>query len=294
MISSLLSLKNQVTKVLKRTGHFELLLKTVDWSILSQLAALLQSFKLLTEVASGNSVGLSVIPLIRAKVTAACSPCDTDYEQISLLKRKLLARLDVRFPLNDFVVIATLLDPASKNKKYLNMSNEEKRDLLVTAIRQAECGSVVTATQSQRPGTVTTVPNVAAAADADNIHSSTSSTDDSIEWESMPKPKRLRVLDELEDDDSDGDVLAMVTQYLSVNEKPSDEERADPLLYWKNSKFVALASLARTYLTASASSVLCESMFSITGMLLNGRRSSLAPHTFNRLIFVHDNHDNHY
>jgi hypothetical protein len=33
----------------------------------------------------------------------------------------------------------------------------------------------------------------------------------------------------------------------------------------------------------------CESMFSITGFMLNGRRSSLTPHNFNRLIFIHDN-----
>ena len=96
-------------------------------------------------------------------------------------------------------------------------------------------------------------------------------------------------MDEFEDEDSDGDVFAIVTQYLSSNEKPTDEERADPLLYWRNSKFLVLASLARTYLTASASSVPCEAMFSITGMMSNGRRSSLVPHTFNRLIFLHDN-----
>jgi len=80
---------------------------------------------------------------------------------------------------------------------------------------------------------VPTVTATAADADTDNIHTSASSTVDGVEWESVPKPKRLRILDEFEDDDSNGDVLAMVTQYLSVNEKPSDEERADPLLYWK-------------------------------------------------------------
>jgi hypothetical protein len=100
---------------------------------------------------------------------------------------------------------------------------------------------------------------------------------------------RLRVMDDYEDDNSDEDVVSAVMQYMSSNEKPSDEERADPLLYWKNSKHVVLANLARTYLTANASSVPCEAMFSITGMMLNGRRSSLAPQNFNRLIFLHDN-----
>jgi len=42
-------------------------------------------------------------------------------------------------------------------------------------------------------------------------------------------------------------------------------------------------------LTTSASSVACESTFSISGTILNGRRSSLSPLTFNRLIFIHDN-----
>ena len=59
------------------------------------------------------------------------------------------------------------------------------------------------------------------------------------------KSKRLRVLDEFEDEDSVADVMATVTQYLSVNEEPSDELRADPLLYWRNSRFVGLASLAK-------------------------------------------------
>jgi len=56
------------------------------------------------------------------------------------------------------------------------------------------------------------VTATAAAADADNIHSSASSNIDGIEWKSVPKPKRLRVLDKFEDDDFDGNVLAMVTQ----------------------------------------------------------------------------------
>jgi len=42
-----------------------------------------------------------------------------------------------------------------------------------------------------------------------------------------------------------GGVFSTVTQYLSSNEKPTDEERADPVLYWRNIECV-LASLART------------------------------------------------
>ena len=50
--------------------------------------------------------------------------------------------------------------------------------------------------------------------------------------------------------------LAVVFEYLSPNEKPTDDERADPLLYWKNSKLSSHASLARTYLTAMREHIL--------------------------------------
>jgi len=65
----------QVQEALKRTGNFDLLLKTVDWNTLNQLAIFLASFR-----SRGNSVGLSVVPLIRAKVAAACDTSDSDCE----------------------------------------------------------------------------------------------------------------------------------------------------------------------------------------------------------------------
>jgi len=97
----------------------------------------------LTEICSGNSVGLSVVPLIRAKVAAACVTSDSDCADLALLKSKILARLDARFPLNSFIMIATLLDPASKNMTYLNMSLEDKRDLLIAAVEKAKTGGIV-------------------------------------------------------------------------------------------------------------------------------------------------------
>jgi len=63
MIDSLLSLRNQVIEALKSTGHYDLLLKTLEWNTSPELAAFLESFKVLTEIASGNSVGLPVISL---------------------------------------------------------------------------------------------------------------------------------------------------------------------------------------------------------------------------------------
>ena len=160
-------------------------------------------------------------------------------------------------------------------------SSQGRRDLLVDAIEKAKLGRVV--------DVAVPVPDAAAAANVTVSTSAASPTDTDSSSAPQHEHKRLRIMDEFPDESSEGDVFATVAQYLSPSEKPSEDERADPLLYWKNSRYKVLASLARTYLTASASSVPCEAMFSITGIMLNGRRSSLAPHTFNRLIFIHDN-----
>ena len=102
MISSLLTLKDEVNEALKRTGNFDLVVKSVDWNILHELCKVLVSFESLTDVASSTFIGLSVIPLIRAKVTAACGPCDADCGDISQLKRNILACVNKQFPMNDF------------------------------------------------------------------------------------------------------------------------------------------------------------------------------------------------
>jgi hypothetical protein len=60
--------------------------------------------------------------------------------------------------------------------------------------------------------------------------------------------KRLRIMDEFEDEESDSNIVAIGTKYLSSSERPTDAERADPLLYWKNSNCVELASVARIYI----------------------------------------------
>jgi len=113
MMSSLLSLREEVNKALKRTGHYELCIRATEWNIISQLCTMLETFESLTDVASGNFVGLSVVPLIRAKVKAACEVSTSDCYEIQQFKLKILANVDKRFPMTDAVKLATLLDPAS-------------------------------------------------------------------------------------------------------------------------------------------------------------------------------------
>jgi len=74
------------------------------------------------------------------------------------------------------------------------------------------------------------------------------------------------------------------------NETDSETHQDDdPLSFWRSnsSKFPLLQELARDTLSQSACSVPVENMFSTMGLLLNGKRSALAP--ANWLSFIHDN-----
>lgn len=61
--------------------------------------------------------------------------------------------------------------------------------------------------------------------------------------------------------------------------------------FWRthSSTFPALSAIARCYLCISPGSVPVECLFSSTGLLLNGKRSSLAPSRCNMITFIHDN-----
>ena len=79
-----------------------------------------------------------------------------------------------------------------------------------------------------------------------------------------------------------------IKAYIRCEPEGEDD---DPLSFWRSnsSTFSLLQELARDTLSQSASSVRVENMFSTMGLLLNGKRSALAPHRANWLSFIHDN-----
>jgi hypothetical protein len=74
-----------------------------------------------------------------------------------------------------------------------------------------------------------------------------------------------------------------------INCKTTDD---NPLEFWRrnDSNFKNLSLLAKTYLCASAASVPVEQMFSSTGLMLNSKRSSMAPYRANIVSVIHDNY----
>ncbi|KYN50374.1 hypothetical protein ALC57_00011, partial [Trachymyrmex cornetzi] len=52
-----------------------------------------------------------------------------------------------------------------------------------------------------------------------------------------------------------------------------------------------LYKLAKKVLCTPATSTPSERVFSIAGLLINNKRSSVCPSTVNKVIFIHDNYE---
>ena len=64
-----------------------------------------------------------------------------------------------------------------------------------------------------------------------------------------------------------------------------------PLMWWKQnqSRFPALARMARRYLSVPATSTPSERAFSIAGGIVNKKRACLLPENVSMLIFLYEN-----
>lgn len=264
MIESLLDLKESVQESLKRTGNLEMLLGADEWELLGELHKFLKAFKELTDLVSSGNVGLSLIPLIVDELKDAVKPGSDDSPSLAQLKRQIAKNISVRFPVTELVQLCSLLDPSTKDA--IDLSQEEKHRILQNLQDTA----------------------------AELEKSRTTHSEDSVEAtepELQPSSKKRKLLQKIKRESSDdSSANEEITRYLAS--APTAEQVDNPLAFWKaNEKhFPLLSKLARKYLCVSASSVPVESMFSITGLILNGKRSQLAPCKLNYLTFVHDNY----
>ena len=90
--------------------------------------------------------------------------------------------------------------------------------------------------------------------------------------------------------DTSTDIATEVTNYMSMKWASSDTES---LAFWQqhSERFPMLSKLTELlYLSMSSASVPVEAMFSTTDLILNGKRSLLAPDKLNRISFIHDNY----
>lgn len=96
--------------------------------------------------------------------------------------------------------------------------------------------------------------------------------------------------DREEIDNTSSRVAVEIAHYLT---SPVPSPSYNILSFWKQNEklFLILSQLARVHLSASSTSVPVESMFSITGLIANSRRSALGAEKLHRISFIHDNYE---
>ena len=107
----------------------------------------------------------------------------------------------------------------------------------------------------------------------------------------VPLSKKMKIVQKYATSSNiltDEQLRAEIKSYLRFQPEQHED---DPLSFWKKFqiRFPLLKELAKDVLSQSASSVPVENMFSAVGLILNGKRSTLAPHRANWLSFIHDN-----
>ena len=115
------------------------------------------------------------------------------------------------------------------------------------------------------------------------------SQDDGDVGESV-KRLRLELLAEAQEDAAAQSSYRILDQEIDafLAMRTRDQGALD---FWQthSNTFPALSDMARCYLCISPGSVPVECLFSSTGLLLNGKRSSLASSRCNMITFIHDN-----
>ena len=264
MISSILDLFGQVNETLKRIGHRELVLLSAEKDLLTELCHFLGNFKEFTDLVSGSQPHLGLILMIKEDIKRLVNNTNAGHPAIDEIKLLIKTKIDERLKVTDSVNIACILDPSLKD--FIQLSNAEKSTLLLSACAKHP----LNVETEQLAGDNNDIPHLATPS------------------------KRQKLLDRFRasvGDTSKDDLETEVSRYLAMPQ-PATSTALAPLEFWATScqSFPHLAHIARHYLCVMPASVSVESMFSTTGLIMNGRRAALSPCKLNYVSFIHDNY----
>jgi len=132
MLKSLLQMRKEVDNCIKMIGQYDKCLKASEWAVVEELVAFLSHFQDLTDLVSTKVTTLSLIQLIRREIEDISATSSTDCEEVVALKSLVAGNLNRRLPLTDAVLLATLLDPSTKD--LVDLDQYSKSELLVDAV----------------------------------------------------------------------------------------------------------------------------------------------------------------
>ena len=166
--------------------------------------------------------------------------------------------LDRRLAVRDEMVVASLLDPRMKDTMpvdaYLKQDNRTKSEFLASKLEEI----TIISSENEKPNVKSSVQNIELVLISEYRHQSNSNT-------------------------TEGEIL----EYLALK----NIREPNILIWWKEHEkiFPNLAKLAKKFLCITATSGKTESFFSLMGMAIKAKRSTLSPTKAEMIMFIHEN-----
>lgn len=272
MLESFSLQRAAINSVLTKCNRNELSLSSNEWELLIQLKDFLQLFKKSVEIFSCDQiVSISSACVLRMEINQILAMEYTNKNRsIKELKKKHKERIDNCFPITDTLILASLLDPRFFNLEVIN-ENLSIQGKTKTTFLMEQLGNNET----------TTVNTTSTNNEVQIISESTSTGNFFISLAAQHSKSNVV---------KDQPVLVEIKNY---SETTVDNYGAfDLLTFWKTKKddYIRLSRLARNFLCISATSTPSEHEFSVAGLLINQKRSTLCPTVVEKTVFIHDNY----
>jgi hypothetical protein len=214
---------------------------------------------------------------------------------IQELKTLLSTNLDKRFPVIPLTICAFLLDPSQLKidiDRYLVQNQTTKELILFSMLKQFKINHASQVREIQNISTLST----SSSATTTSIPTSPSLMKRNLSVEfshvSTPNLKKLRenlIQKHAPTPVSNADpVVDEIQNYLKL-----DVGCDDVFKFWQTSSntYPHLRSLAQIVLAIPATSIPSEQVFSITGLIMNAKRTMLSPENVGKIQVIHDNYD---
>lgn len=238
-----------------------------------------------TELLSGSDyVTINSALTLRSELLSTIKDKADDPKLIKTMKKHMRAKFSKPFPVTKILVAAALLDPRCHHlvtvDEFLSKAGKSKSKFLSEetyySLQEEDFADISKAKTTKKVIVETKPDKLRELAIKHSISLAASDSDQPRE----EKADNLLISIEKE-----------CLQYLnSVN--VNSVSNTNLLGWWKSSatKFPHLAVFAKKILCIPATSTPSERVFSIAGLIYDGKRSSLSPITGNKLIFIHDNY----
>lgn len=280
MLSRILELKSAVSLYANENSEVPNFTSN-QWTLIEGCLKLLAPFQDITkQISSSESVISEVIPMV---VTLNKYLSSTTVFGLGTVKDSLEENINKRFSSiyeNDHFSIATVLDPRFKMAFFPKEHTEAVKTSIIKLMKEKCSSSPRNLHQDQLPQTsVSVVAN--------------NKSEPKTFWDCFSEISEASVSVVNDNDAAKTDFTEqqLLHEYNGYIAKPVISRKICPFTWWKInvSTFPTLAKLAQKYLSAPASSVYSERLFSEAGLIYEKKRNRLKPKNAETLLFLHHN-----